>query len=33
MTASGGKLYLTYTTGTFPYALQAACYDLSLIHI
>ena len=27
MTASGGKLYLTYTTGTFPYALQAACYD------
>ncbi len=27
LTANGNKVYFTYTTGTFPYALHSACYD------
>ncbi|MDE7365297.1 MAG: immune inhibitor A [Ruminococcus sp.] len=27
MTADGNKVYFTYTTGTFPYALHCACYN------
>ncbi|MDE6666577.1 MAG: hypothetical protein K2K14_10415 [Ruminococcus sp.] len=27
LTADGNKIYFTYTTGTFPYALHSACYD------
>ncbi|MDE5765314.1 MAG: hypothetical protein K2I00_10215 [Ruminococcus sp.] len=27
LTADGNKVYFTYTTGTFPYALHSVCYD------
>lgn len=27
LTSDGSKLYFTYTTGTFPYALHSVCYD------
>ena len=27
ITADNNKLYITYTTGSFPYALHVACYD------